>query len=88
MAFAKPHRADFKHFRTRTASSRVIMPVDQDRAVAGILMLAGQFVLQAHDFLQHQPMQAPQSQLPADVFSLQDVILHGERPKRRRPRGA
>ena len=49
------------------------MPVDQERAVAGILMLAGQFVLQAYDYLQHQPMQAPQPQLPADVFSLKSV---------------
>ena len=48
-------------------------------------MLATQFVLQAHDFL--EPMQAPQTRLPADVFSLQDTILHGERAKRRRPRG-
>ena len=92
MAFAKAprHRADFKHFQRRTASSRtrVIMPVDEDNEDADFIMLAGQLIHQAHDLLQAvQAMQAPQSQLPADVFSLQDVILHGERAKRRRPRG-
>ena len=64
------------------------MPVDEDNEDADFIMLAGQLIHQAHDLLQAvQAMQAPQSQLPADVFSLQDVILHGERAKRRRPRG-
>jgi hypothetical protein len=75
-------RADFKHFRTRT---RVVMPVDLDHEDATVLMLGMQFLQQAHDFL--QSMHAPQPQLPADGFSLQDTILHAPRAKRRRPRG-
>jgi hypothetical protein len=89
MAFAKAprDRADFKHFRTRTASSRtrVVMPVVLDREVATVLMLGMQFLQLAHAYL--ESMGAPQPQLPADGFSLQDTILHAQRAKRRRPRG-
>jgi len=54
MAFAKAPSREFKHFRTRTASSRtrVSMPVVQDHELVNFLMLATQFVLQAYDFLE------------------------------------
>ena len=61
------------------------MPVVLDREVATVLMLGMLFLQQAHDFL--ESMHAPQPQLPADGFSLQDTILHAQRAKRRRPRG-
>ncbi len=54
-----PPSCGIKHFQRRTASSctRVIMPVVQDHELENFLMLATQFVLQAHDFL--EPLQAP-----------------------------
>ena len=101
LPFAPRDRADLKHFRTRTASSRtrVVMPVVPDREVATVIMLGVQFVQLAHAYLEWR--RAPQSQLPADGFSSQDplelqiaklsqaldCISHAQRAKRRRPRG-
>ena len=50
LPFAPRDRADLKHFRTRTASSRtrVVMPVVPDREVATVIMLGVQFVQLAH----------------------------------------
>jgi hypothetical protein len=100
LPFAPRDRADLKHFRTRTASSRTraVMPVVPDREVATVIMLGVQFVQLAHAYLEWR--RASQSQLPADGFSSQDplelqiarlswaldCISHAQRAKRRRPR--